>query len=934
VLVKDDALWHEWLSRARQIEAVEMELEGMYAAARTRQRIYPILVSKGISDIVGFHRDDAWTKYACETAASGALALLALRPIEPREKPDLAPLTAAGAGAESDLSDRETRIFISYAHSDGEALARRIQQLLKGQGLGAWLDNTGLDGGEDWWRQAARVIDTVEHLVLVLTPAALASNNVEREWSYARERGVQVSPVRGAPDLDDSPMPRWMRVAHQYNLDKVEHRARFLRGLEGAPQIRQVPFMAPLPEPASFVERPAPLATLKRLLLDPSGDGLALTAMVNGPGGFGKTALAARLCCDFTIRDAFYDGILWVTLGERPSDPAGKLADLSEALTGARPSTTSPDAAANALARALDDRRCLLVVDDAWSRHDLAPFLHKGPRDRTARLVTTRFANVLPARTKSVPVEVMEADEATALLRRWLPEPESSALAARFDGLARRLGYWPLLMELGNGVLRRRVDLNQRLDGALDGLEHALERHGLTDILRPDDPEDRRRSAIGTLEASVEHLKDETERERFRALAVFAEDAAITLSSVARLWNCDEWHAEELCITLHAMSLLKSLSLESRKLSLHDVVRRVLRERLGNEQLRHLDARFSDAWLGVGAPDWGAVHDRYALGYLPLHLAAAGQQDKREGLLLDGGWMATKLQHIGVGAVLADYRDAAKGDPAREFRRAFLSRFIEPHVDLLNRSPRHDRDWLEQHEDELRMPFFAALWLLASGVAPMYTEVRGRLPPGPFFVRHERAPAERFRGGAAVQSLVHLVDRIGHILGLLLAVWAVRVLSTHSFGPFQATAAGLLPYRAIDETLGDPIAKLAFSNVNVPPGKKGATAARYVFDGLFAILCDLTASRNPRRIEWTRILLLYEFERRVDATDESLLLDPGFLRRSVDEATFWRGVRILGTMKPWAHADAARWRDMLTDSVDRIFPGTDLEGMLAVAPHQ
>jgi nucleoside phosphorylase len=92
LLVKDDALWREWQSHARQIEAVEMELGGMYEATRTRNRVYPILVCKGISDVVGFRRDDDWTSYACETAAAGAMALLALGPVDARPKPDLAPL--------------------------------------------------------------------------------------------------------------------------------------------------------------------------------------------------------------------------------------------------------------------------------------------------------------------------------------------------------------------------------------------------------------------------------------------------------------------------------------------------------------------------------------------------------------------------------------------------------------------------------------------------------------------------------------------------------------------------------------------------------------------------------------------------------------------------------------------------------------------------
>jgi hypothetical protein len=915
VLVKDDALWRQWQSHARQIEAVEMELEGMYTAARTRDRTYPILVSKAISDIVGFRRGDDWTKYACETAASGALALLALRPIEPREKPDLVP-----------------RIFISYAHSDGEPIARRIQQLLRGQALEALLDNIGLEGGQDWWPQTAMVIDKVEHLVLVLTASALASENLQREWSYARARGLQVSPVRGAPDLNDSSMPRWMQVVPQYNLDKAEHSARFLRCLEGTAQVRQVPFMAPFSEPTTFIERPARLAELKRLLLDASDEGLALTAMVIGPGGFGKTALAARLCCDFIIRDAFYDGILWVTLGEKPGDPASKLADLAEALTGTRPSTSSPGAAASALARALDDRRCLLVVDDAWSRRDLAPFLHKGPNDRTARLVTTRFADVLPARAKSIAVDVMEPNEATALLRRWLPETEVNPLTARFDGLANRLGYWPLLMELGNGVLRRRIDLGQRLSSALDGLEQALKRQGLTGVLKPDDSDDRRRSAIGTLEASIEQLNDQTERERFRALAVFAEDATITMLSAAKLWSCDEWSAEELCIRLHEMSLLKSLSLKTRELSLHDVVRQVVREQLGDELLSQLNARFSNAWLNGRAPDWAAADDRYALRYLPMHLAAAGLREKREELMLDSGWMTAKLRNIGVGGVLADYQDAAKGETARAFRRAFLTQFVEPHMDLVNQSPRLDRDWLEQHEHELRMPFFSALWLLASGIAPMYItekQAEEQAPPR-FLVPHEQAPPGTFAGAAAARTWSVLVEMMSDVLGRLMALWAVRVLSGRSFAPFQTAAPGLLPHRAMEEPIAEAIAA-AFSNFMRPLGKPGTTALNYVFDGLFAILCDVTASSNPRRISWTRILLRYEFERRVDGTGESLLLDPGFVRRSIDEAAFWRGVGILATMKPSSHADPSHWREMLIDTVMRIFPEANLVETLAAA---
>jgi len=56
------------------------------------------------------------------------------------------------------------------------------------------------------------------------------------------------------------------------------------------------PFMAPAYDATRFVEQPAELAELQRLLLDEVGKPVALTAALHGAGGFGKTALAARLC--------------------------------------------------------------------------------------------------------------------------------------------------------------------------------------------------------------------------------------------------------------------------------------------------------------------------------------------------------------------------------------------------------------------------------------------------------------------------------------------------------------------------------------------------------------------------------------------------------------------------------------------------------------
>jgi nucleoside phosphorylase len=84
-LIKSTKTIATWRTTARQIQAVEMELAGVYQAARRKNREYPILAIRGISDIVGLKRQADWTGYACHTAASFAHALLRTRLVEPRD---------------------------------------------------------------------------------------------------------------------------------------------------------------------------------------------------------------------------------------------------------------------------------------------------------------------------------------------------------------------------------------------------------------------------------------------------------------------------------------------------------------------------------------------------------------------------------------------------------------------------------------------------------------------------------------------------------------------------------------------------------------------------------------------------------------------------------------------------------------------------------
>ena len=168
--------------------------------------------------------------------------------------------------------------------------------------------------------------------------------------------------------------------------------------------------------PADFVARPREYAGLANQLLDSTREEpIAITVALRGAGGYGKTALARALCHDEAIQNAFDDGVLWVTLGERPGDLTALVEDLISMLSGQRPGFAGLETTVAALAELLADREMLIVIDDVWDAAHLRPFLQGG--DRCARLITTRMTDVLPPGARRVEVDAMAVGEAVALLQ-------------------------------------------------------------------------------------------------------------------------------------------------------------------------------------------------------------------------------------------------------------------------------------------------------------------------------------------------------------------------------------------------------------------------------------------------------------------------------------------------------------------------------------
>jgi nucleoside phosphorylase len=106
-LVKDPKLLFPWITTARGILAIEMESAGVHRATRNKT---PMLSIRGLSDIVGLKRQDAWTRYACMSAAAFTRGYLRTQPVPVRELPEgsLTPALSRGDSGEPDHQTVET----------------------------------------------------------------------------------------------------------------------------------------------------------------------------------------------------------------------------------------------------------------------------------------------------------------------------------------------------------------------------------------------------------------------------------------------------------------------------------------------------------------------------------------------------------------------------------------------------------------------------------------------------------------------------------------------------------------------------------------------------------------------------------------------------------------------------------------------------------
>lgn len=556
-------------------------------------------------------------------------------------------------------------IFLSYARADDEPFVKKLYESLTTAGFQVWWDRVSMPNRALTFLQEIRdAIEHADHLVLVVGPNAIGSNDVKEseyvraEWQHALEYCKPVHPVLRLGDYNLLPSELKLLDTPDFRDDdkydqSLEHLLRHLN----EPVAPLGKFVAVPDLPPHFLPRPADLNSLKQSVLADMQRPVVVTGTarrvgLQGMGGIGKSVLATSLARDCEVRRAFPDGVLWVALGQSPNLTSLQY-DLCLSL-GAPPPHPFVDINSGKahLSTILANKACLLILDDIWQAEHADAFDASGSRCRM--LITTRdMALITALGAHQHRLEILGEEDALNLMAGWLlpediPEQERpkeieqirNNLPETAHEVARECGYLPLALALSAANVRDEKNSEAPWSDLLDALREA-------DLEFFDHPHG---SILKTLKVSIDALENTNpdHAKHYLKLAIFPEATSVPESTIVTLWThsngLNERNARKLIRILAGKALIHVTGEQpNRHIELHDLQHVYLRHVMETLSVAHNE--LVEAYRRKCPDGWHTgPNDGYFFEHLVYHLHGAGHLHELRNLLISSSdWMETKF---------------------------------------------------------------------------------------------------------------------------------------------------------------------------------------------------------------------------------------------------------------------------------------------------
>jgi hypothetical protein len=474
--------------------------------------------------------------------------------------------------------------------------------------------------------------------LVVIGPEAIASEYVRAEWQCALAEGKVVVPLLRLGTFEALPIElRPLNcLDHSRQRNQEEDFAELLEKLKSpVPDVGKLYGAVP-DMPPRFQPRPADYNNIASLVFADLEAPISITAgqrviVVHGMGGVGKSVLAAAFARSTSTRRTFDHGIYWV----RACSPVETLRRLAGLLELSVALTADVDLLSSQVRDALNERRVLIVIDDAPDIEPLDALL-RILAVRTRVLVTSRDAELASlAGSREVPLRELEIDQALQLLADWAGA-DPGTLPSEARSVAERCGGIPLALAL-NGA----VAASSPWPDVLEALEEADLEFAKRRIAGYE-----HRTVWAALQVSISALarQEPMGPDRYSELVVFQFEDGIPEQAVTKLWTqtggLNPRDGRDLIATLARSALVRlDGTAPTRRLVLHNLLQ--LQLRAMETKSRPLHAALVDAYRAASPSGWAnAKPDGYLHDHLIHHLLRAVKVTEANSLCLDPTWFA------------------------------------------------------------------------------------------------------------------------------------------------------------------------------------------------------------------------------------------------------------------------------------------------------